>query len=460
MRHRLTTTFVLSPTVSKGYSPELSFAPAEASISVAVMFEMGPADGAAGGRPPPDGRASGALGPAVQDLLVLDVITGLDVGGAEAMLAKIIETHEFGIRHRVISLQPPGPLGRRIAARSGLIDSLNMRRGLPGPAAVARLLAAVRAAKPELIQGWMYHGNLAASAACLARRNVPLIWNIRHSLTDMALEKPLTRAIIRLSARISRRPAAIIYNSHAAARQHAALGFDASRAVIIPNGFDCDHYRPRHGARDDLVQLFGIDPKAMIVGMVARQHPMKDHRNLVDAVVRCRRRGIDLHLLLVGAGMDHPPADLARAIFPALPIERVTLSPARLDVADWLPGLDLLALPSAWGESFPNILGEAMACGVPCVATDVGDSALILDGAGLIVRPGDSLALANALEAFARMTPEERRRRGQLGRDRVQAHYTLSSVARAYSELYAEAYARTCSDTAGFLARSTSEQAA
>lgn len=395
------------------------------------------------GRQPPTVHEPGQAVLAGQALHVLHITTGLHVGGAEAMLAKLVETRESGIRHEVISLQPLGVLSQRVEAQGVKAASLDMRKGgLPGPRVATRLIRMVRASAPDIIQGWMYHGNLAASAGSLARPGTPLIWNIRHSLSDLALEKPLTRILIRLSARISQHPAAIIYNSNAAARQHAALGFSARRAVVIPNGFDCDHYRPRFGARERLTRLFGIDPKSTIVGMVARHHPMKDHLNLVDAVRRCRSRGVDLHLLLVGEGMDRPPADLAKAIGAALPCDRVTLSSARLDVAEWLSGLDLLALSSAWGEGFPNILGEAMASGVPCIATDVGDSALILDGAGLIVPPRDPLALATALEAFARMTTDERRRRGELGRARVQAHYTLAAVSRTYAELYAEACAR------------------
>ncbi|HYZ47277.1 MAG TPA: glycosyltransferase [Sphingomonas sp.] len=365
----------------------------------------------------------------------LHVITGLNVGGAETMLAKLIEQGVGPLEQRVLTLLPPGAIGRRVRRAGADIVSLDLARGFPSPLIAARLMRLVRSADPDLIQGWMYHGNLAASFARLVRPGVPAVWNVRHSLASIDHEKPATRVLLRLSAAISRGADAIIYNSHAAARQHEAIGYSSARTTVIPNGFDCDRFRPRGDAKRLLGDRLGIDPSGLLVGMVARHHPMKDHPSLVRAIARCREAGLDLHLLLVGDGFESARPELVNAIA-ALPPDRVTQLPARDDVADWLPGLDILALSSAWGEGFPNILGEAMACGVPCVATDVGDSKRILGDAGLSTPASDSEALAAAITILARLSPDERRQMGMRGRARICASYTLKDVASQYAALY------------------------
>jgi glycosyltransferase involved in cell wall biosynthesis len=371
---------------------------------------------------------------------VLHVITGLNVGGAENMLAKLIESgngDSARLRPQVLSLLTPGKLAERIRARGAPIHSLEMRSSIPTAFAAWRLARIARSVRPDLLHGWMHHGNLAATCASFALRDrPPVIWNVRHSLVDIAYEKPLSRAVLRLGAALSATPAAIIYNSATAARQYEAFGFPGEKTVIIPNGFDCHQFRPRDGAREMLVQAHGIDPAATIVGMVARMHPMKDPENLVEAIGRARRDGHDLHLIMVGTGTDTPSPGLTDALRRALPPSRITLVGERHDVAVWLSGLDILALPSAWGEAFPNILGEAMASGVPCIATDVGDSGWIIGGTGHLVPPRDAAAMAAALAGLAEAGPDTRRKMGEAARARVVASFSLGQIASRYEALY------------------------
>ena len=146
--------------------------------------------------------------------------------------------------------------------------------------------------------------------------------------------------------------------------------------------------------------------------------------------------------------MDRPSAALARVIAECLPAGTVTLAGERTDIADWLPGLDLLALSSAWGEAFPNILGEAMACGLPCIATDVGDSAWVVGESGLIVPPRDAEAMSAALERLAALDTDARRNLGALGRARAIAHFDINDIAVQYRRLYASALQRAAKDIA------------
>jgi glycosyltransferase involved in cell wall biosynthesis len=370
----------------------------------------------------------------------LHVITGLNTGGAEAMLAKLVghcELKRNGTRHEVLSLLPAGPVADRIRDADVPVHTLGMQRGAPGPVHVARLVATVRRLKPCLIQGWMYHGNLAATVACSLSRGSPgLIWNIRHSVADLARETRKTQRVIRLGARLSARPAAIIYNSRTAAEQHHRLGYLEDRTTIIDNGFDCSQFAPDPNAHALLRRLFGIRGEPTIVAMVARAHPMKSVDILIEAVGRARAEGLDLHLLLVGAGMDQLAPAAAQLLAGSIPPDRVTLSGERNDVAKWLPGVDILALSSSWGEGFPNILGEAMACGIPCVTTDVGDARMVVDHTGLVVPPGDAGALALAIGRIDRLGSAGRQMLGRAARARAITHFSLDRVARAYADLY------------------------
>ena len=370
---------------------------------------------------------------------IAHVITALNVGGAETMLAKLVE-HERAqggnIESCVISLMTPGVGGDRIRASGVPLHSCGLDSALALPAALARLRSIIGQERPDIVIAWMYHAQLAAAiAAGLQRPSTPLIWNVRHSIADLAQEKPATRAMIRMEALLSRLPRRIIYNSHAAAQQHERLGFCASRTMVIPNGFDCAHFRPQPGSRERLIERLGIDPGALIIGMAARNHPMKDAATLVGAVGGGRQAGADIHLLLSGEGMDRPDGDLARTL-QAIPADRVTLRGHDRSLAEWVPGLDLLVLPSAWGEGFPNILGEAMSCAVPCIATDVGDSRFVIGDTGIIVPPRDPALMAKAILTLAELGPDGRRERGFSARERVRQEFAMDKVGALYAALY------------------------
>ena len=374
---------------------------------------------------------------------VMHIITALNYGGAEAMLGKLIAQHDAhpGLpRSTVVSLMPLGRVGQQMRASGVQVDSLHLERTRQLPRALAQLMSIVRRQSPDLIQGWMYHGNIAASAAakCVSRR-VPLLWNIRHSLSDLSVEKRSSRRVIQFGAFLSNGPFATIYNSATAVRQHSARGYDPQNAIVIPNGFDHQHFRPDapdRSSRRLLRENFGIDANATLVAVVARHHPMKDHATAIEAVGRARALGHDVHLLLAGSGTDTLPEKLLDICAQWLPPDRLTMLGDRRDVADWLPGCDIVALSSAWGEGFPNILGEAMASGVPCIATDVGDSRTIIDNGGICVPCADPVAMAEAIASLGAMGAGGRQLIGSRGRSRIQTEFSLPVIARRYADLY------------------------
>jgi glycosyltransferase involved in cell wall biosynthesis len=375
---------------------------------------------------------------------ILHAITSLESGGAQTMLLRLLEeTPRAKFDPVVLSLMDPdearvGTVAPQVAALRIAIATLGMPRRSPALAGIWRLCRTVRAVAPDLLHGWMYHGNLAATIGSRSLPyRLPMIWNVRHSVHDLALEKRLTRWIIRLSARLSHLPRAIIYNSRISAAQHQALGFDPRRTVVIPNGFDTVRFRPQPDGKARLCRELGIDPADTVIGMIARNHPMRDPRNLVRAVALMRARAdAAVHLVIVGDGLDETHPELGALVREFGLGSRVTLLGERNDVPALVAGFDIAALPSAWGEGFPNTLGEAMASGVPCIATDVGDCTWVLGPHGIIVPPRQSEALAEGLERLIALGADARRQLGLAGRARIIQHFSIQEIARRYEALH------------------------
>jgi glycosyltransferase involved in cell wall biosynthesis len=366
------------------------------------------------------------------------IIAGLSTGGAEMMLYKLLAggIHAQG-EAAVISLSDGGTLRERIEELGVPVYTLGMPPGRPTFASILYLRRLVRELRPRICQGWMYHGNLVAA---LARHWGPqgarVVWNIRHSLYDLGAEKPLTRWAIRAGVYGSHHVDAIIYNSRVSAEQHERIGYAPSRRVLIPNGFDLKRFRPDPETRRRIRKELGIPEEAGVVGMVARCHPMKDHANFIDAAKRLASRRKIVYFVLAGRGVDWKNPTLA-ALVGELGAERVRLLGERRDVPDLMNAMDVLANPS-WSESFPNAVGEALACGVPVVATEVGDTAEIVSDVGIVVPPRDPEVLAKAWERVLEMPEESRRALGAAARRRVKERYSLLAVVDQYKALYGQ----------------------
>lgn len=370
---------------------------------------------------------------------LLHVITGLATGGAERALYALL-AGGLAARHRctVVSLGDAGVYGMRIEALGVRVNALGMRSGgAPMPAVLWRLRRIVRGLRPELVQGWMYHGNLAAWLAWgVASEQPVLVWNIRQSLYGLRKEKRFTRVVIRTNRRLSGAPAALIYNSALSRAQHEHFGFHAASGHVIPNGFDVGCWRPASAdERARIRKALGIPTDVPVIGHVARLHPMKDHPRFLRTAVRLAERYPELHVLLAGTGVT-PDQPLWCGLVPPELAKRFHFLGERNDVSSLLRAIDVLCVSSAWGEAFPNVLGEAMASGVPCVATDVGDSAAILGDTGLVVRPRDDGALYDGLCQMLDVGAEARQACGRAARARVQAQYGLDAVVAQYSDLY------------------------
>jgi glycosyltransferase involved in cell wall biosynthesis len=376
---------------------------------------------------------------------VAHIITALRAEGAQMMLYKLLSRMERSrFDSAVVSLSNRGPLAERFERLNIPVYPINMKAEMPTLPALLRLLGKIREIKPDLIQGWMYHGNLAAQlTGSLLPSRVPVLWNIRGAHYALKNEKPATAATIWLGARLSGLPAKIINNSEQSALGHEErLGYRASKRVIIPNGFDTDVYSPSRSARARVREELGLPPDAVLIGLIARYHPVKDHATFLEAAALLLKSHDRVHFVLAGDGVDASNAQLRETLNRSDIWSNVHLLGHRKDTARIAAAMDIVSL-SSYCEGFPNAIGEAMACGVPCVATDVGDSALVVGETGRIVPPRHPSALANAWQELIDMGAERRQALGMLARQRVVKKFSLDAIASQYETLYTEMLSQT-----------------
>lgn len=369
---------------------------------------------------------------------VLHVIDGIDVGGAELVLVQLIERLQAaGHRNTVLVLTSTGALRARLVASGAELVEIGLPRGRIPTGGLGRMAAAVRAASPDVVQGWMYHGNLAATVLkTVAGTRAPVVWSVHNTLEPFPELPRITRLALHSTRALSGRPACIVYVSRAAATQHESFGFRSDRTRVIPNGTDCGKFRPRPEARSRLRYALGVPGDAPLLGTFARWHPMKGHPVLFEALGRLRASGRPVHVLLAGTGMSLDNPGLAASLAAAGLADTCSCLGERHDVEQLMAGLDAFVLPSVHGEAFPLVLGEAMATEVPCIATDVGDCRLILGETGEVVAPGDAPALAAALDRMLSLAPEARARMGRLARQRIERHFSIDAMGKAYEDLY------------------------
>ncbi|HEX8183256.1 MAG TPA: glycosyltransferase [Blastocatellia bacterium] len=371
---------------------------------------------------------------------VAHIITALRAEGAQTMLYKLLSRMEKSrFESVVVSLSGQGVFAERFAGLNVPVYSIDMKTGLPTPAAAFRLVRKIREIKPDLIQGWMYHGNLAAQlAGGLMPARVPVIWNIRGAHYILKNEKPVTRAVIWVGAKLSSLPAKIINNSEESALGHEErLGYRADKRLIIPNGFDTDIYSPSPMARMSVREELKLSADAVLIGLIARYHPVKGHATFLEAAAMLLKSHSHVHFVLAGAKVDTRNERLRKALARFDISQQVHLLGEREDMPRLAAAMDIASL-SSYCEGFPNAIGEAMACGVPCVATDVGDSSKVIGDTGQIVPPRDPSALADAWKRLIDMGDERRRMLGMLARERIVEKFSLGAIASHYESLYTE----------------------
>jgi glycosyltransferase involved in cell wall biosynthesis len=368
-------------------------------------------------------------------LKILHIITGLNVGGAEMNLLKLLTAlHSEAFTQEVISLSGPGVLLPDIQSLGVQVYPFKTTSKLPNPAALVRLSQLIRRSRPDIVQTWMYHADFMGGLAARLAGKKAVVWGIRS--TDTTNLKRSTRAIVRLNAWLSHSiPQKIVCVAQAARTAHENMGFAPQKLVVIPNGFDLQQFKPNAQQYARFREQHHLPASTMLVGIVARYHPVKDYRSFILAAQMIRKQHSDVRFVMVGEGIDTENSELSNWIERAQLQDHVHLLGPRSDIPSVLPAFDLL-VSSSRQEGFPQVVGEAMSCGVPCVVTDVGDSALLVGSVGRVVPPGQPDRLAAACLEILSLSPVERNRLAQAAREKIETQYNIREVAQQYASLY------------------------
>lgn len=369
----------------------------------------------------------------------LHLITGLTVGGAENMLRRLIlQTQGRELEHEVISLTGAGPMGEMLLDDGIPVSVLGMSPSRPVSGELVRLASRVRRSRVDVLQGWMYHANLLAGIVGRWSRVPGIAWNIRASTLGALGGRRGSAMVARIGGRAaSRLSDAVVTNSHAARESHVMLGYPAGRFRVIPNGFDLGVFRPDGAARAEIRAELGIPGSAAVIGIVGRYHAVKDYPMFVRAAAHLHAGGRNVHFVLAGREVTGENDALGAMIREAGMTRSMHLLGERRDMPRVFAAMDLCTNCST-SEAFPNVVAEAMACGVPCVVTPVGDSVQIVGDTGLLVQVGDARALAGAWEELLQSGPEALRARGEHARARIAEHYSIAAIAEHYVRLYQE----------------------
>jgi glycosyltransferase involved in cell wall biosynthesis len=369
---------------------------------------------------------------------IFHVITGLNDGGAEAVLFRLC-VNDSSNHHVVISLSNHGKYGPLLRELGVEVHALYMRANRPSLVSLFKLTRLMRSQKPDLVQTWMYHSDFFGGLAALLAGVKAIVWGVHHSTLDPYKSKQTTIWIARLLAKLSWwLPSRIILCAQRAIEAHAAMGYDTRKFRFIPNGYDLCYFKRLPMERANFRGCLDLSVDVRLIGTVGRYDRYKDHFNLLQALNLLKRRSFKFKYLLVGTDLDADNFELIALLEKMDLMDTVILLGRRGDIPTIMSAIDLHVLSSS-AEAFPNVVAEAMACGTPCVVTDVGDAAYIVGETGWVVPPKNPEALANAVEGAIGMsnTPlwEER---CISARDRIAKNFSIDQMVRSYCEVWEE----------------------
>jgi glycosyltransferase involved in cell wall biosynthesis len=368
---------------------------------------------------------------------IVHVINSFQFGGAEAMLCNLLlNTDRSRFEPFVVSLINELAIAAPVVNAGISISTASMRPGVPDPRGLVCLAGHLRRLRPDVIQTWMDHSNLIGALAARMTPRSHLVWGIHHSHHVPGIAKRMTLMTVRCCSILSSRiPSAVVFCSEHSRKLYEAHGFAHDKGTVIPNGFDTARFHRDASARHDVRGELGIPQDAPLIGLVARYDPCKDHAGFLKAAALLLKRRLDAHFLLCGTAVQETNPVLMSQIRALGISAQCHLLGARRDVPRIYAALDITA-SSSISEAFPLTLGESMACGVPCVATDVGDSKLIIGATGFVVPPRNPEALAAGFERMLALDLDARSALGKAARARVCERFDLGAVTRRYEQLY------------------------
>ena len=361
---------------------------------------------------------------------IFHIISGLNTGGAERFLHNILSNGLIKKKYNntVISLISEGHYGPLLKKAGINVETLNMKYGSLNLGPIWKFYKILRKQKPEILQGWMYNGNLIALLGKLFfSKKSKLVWNIRLTLEIFLEMKLFTRISIKTGKFFSSIPNSIIYNSNRSINQHESLGFKNYKNIFLPNGFDVNEWRPNDLNKDKVREKLLIPKNAKVFGYVGRGDYQKDLPNLFKAFEAVSKNNLDIFLIAVGRKLDQYGYNS----------NQIKFLGEREDVSNLMNSFDIFCLSSR-AEGFPNAIGEAMSCGVPCIATDVGDTKYIIGETGWVVPSRNTIKLTEAMNLALKLSEDQLKILGKKARKRIVDHFSISSIEKQYDQFYKE----------------------
>lgn len=373
-----------------------------------------------------------------KNIRIVFIITGLGVGGAEIMLYKIlsrIDREKF--TPKVISLIEAGPIKQRIQELQIPVEQIGINKRVPDPRGFFRLIKKVKEFQPDIIQTWMYHSDLFGGIVGRFFIKKPVVWNVRNSNLSFKSSKMFTILCAKICAFLSSKvPDRIVCCGESSRDVHINLGYNKNKFVVIGNGFNLKNFHPIKEARSSVCEELGIGEGSFIVGLVGRYDEQKDHSNFIKSAAILKKSIPEAVFLLCGDGVIPENKKLFNQISRLSLVDSFYLLGRRTDMSRLNNSFDVACSSSSYGEAFSNTIGEAMACAVPVVATDVGDAKNIIQDCGFVVSPSSPLELANAVITIYEMGRDGRLSLGLKGRHRVIKCYSIENIASKYESLY------------------------
>jgi glycosyltransferase involved in cell wall biosynthesis len=374
---------------------------------------------------------------------VLHIITGLSDGGAEAVLYRLCQ-FEKEHNHIVISLQNEDKYGPMLKELGVDVYTLNFLNGNIRFLGLVKLYKLIKKIQPDVIQTWMYHADFIGGVMGRLAGIRNIVWGVHHTTLVKGKSKRSTILIAKINSFISNFiPKKIIYCASKSREVQESIGFNKIKGEVIPNGYDIRSFTQNSFLGTAFRNELNILNKTFVIGHVGRYNPQKDHNTLLESFSILRQKKFDFSAVIVGTNLDENNHKLVSLLNENNITDCVYLLGKRADIPAVMNGIDLFVLSSAFGEAFPNVLNESMACGTPCVATDVGDSSAIIGMTGWITPIQDPLAIANSIIKAA----EEKLVDSSLWlqrkddcRKRIVENFSIEKMISKYKKVWSEQY--------------------
>ncbi len=371
---------------------------------------------------------------------ILHIINSLDIGGAQSLLVDLVRNWNQGQRQdqlMIVSLMGKGSLSEKISEMNIPVENLQMNPAYFELKKFIQLVNFIKSFKPDVIQTWLYHSDFLGSIANLFAGNYPIVWGIHHTTPSRDSVKPSTWRVVKILSLLSKiLPAKMICCSNSAYQTHLELGYKKGKLMVVFNGVDTNVFIPSPKAKERLRNELNLPVDTKLIGMFARYHPQKDHKNLVDSAKLLLQTNPDVHFVLAGESIDVNNSELISFIRQAGFGDNFHLLGSRNDMDILCAGVDIVTLSSSYGEALPMTLCEGMACGTLCVATDVGDIKELIDDTGVVVSPLSPIELADAWKTIIELPEVQYQQLAQLTRVRIDNHYSIATMIAKYKKQY------------------------